>query len=831
MHMAATTPAHGMTSQRLVRKLLIGLLGLIGFAALLLVMLPYIVSLDSIKGQIVAHLEAALQRKVDVGAVRLQLLSGLGAGLEDVIIYNPPGWQQPYLMKAGRLSVKVAWRPLLRRQVKITKMLLSDGEIILERDAQGRLNFPDFAVSPSESAETLSAQVHRSTGGEGTHARSNPLATLSVSEMTLQKMRITFADRLIMPGQETITVLHNAQLHVHDVALGTPMPIDLIATMSTDGSQNIRVHGRVGPIPETMAVESVPIDVHLRATDVHLDQFTPYLGANVPFTQGRLVGDVEVEGRLDRSLHISSTLSLADAVLREGSMRDAFRALPTLTSTQDLTVDFRTAQAELTDIEINVSGVRATIKGMVHKFTTTPELDLRLATNAFAPGALLTQFPGVASMLPAPTDLRGTVQLQAALTGTPHDLHAETQIDLQEIALRSGAFNGGAQGAGGVLLETDKANIRLVTHAVNPDPPRVRIDAGVQRLVFDQRGTQTPASTPAPQAGPATKMPPSQPTSQPRRPPVTLSGQVSVAEGRLRNVDFQQMTADFTLSEGILKTTQQMTLYGGAYRGAMQVDLAPSEPPYTLDAKFAGLDVGQVVNVLMPAKNVLQGVLDTDMRLSGQGMTWDVINKTLSGNGHVKVTEAQLTTFDLLPKLGQLLREVGGLAGLTLSDAWEQQAFRTIEGDWRLQQGKILTDHLRLRGEGVEALLKGHVGLDRSIEYTGNVFVPAQFIALRGVPTLLRQDEAGRVAIPFTVKGTVTEPRISVSEKAFVDLAKEELADTVRKQLGDKIEGIFGKPSASEQPSQESDKPGAETETQPKKQNLPEKILRELFRR
>ena len=118
----------------------------------------------------------------------------------------------------------------------------------------------------------------------------------------------------------------------------------------------------------------------------------------------------------------------------------------------------RTGQAELTDVTINVSGVQATMKGMVHKFTTTPELDLRVATNTFTPGALLTQFPGVGSMLPAPTDLRGTVQLQATLTGVPHDLHSEAQVDLHEIALRSGAFNGGAQGDGGMLLETDKAN-------------------------------------------------------------------------------------------------------------------------------------------------------------------------------------------------------------------------------------------------------------------------------------------------------------------------------------------------------------------------------------
>src|SRR5262245_32765887 len=83
--MTALAPPGGltrMTPQRLGRNLLLVLLGLVGCALLVLALLPYLVSLDSVKGQIVGHLEAALGRRVDVGAVRLQVLSGLGAGLE-----------------------------------------------------------------------------------------------------------------------------------------------------------------------------------------------------------------------------------------------------------------------------------------------------------------------------------------------------------------------------------------------------------------------------------------------------------------------------------------------------------------------------------------------------------------------------------------------------------------------------------------------------------------------------------------------------------------------------------------------------------------------------
>jgi hypothetical protein len=212
-------------------------------------------------------------------------------------------------------------------------------------------------------------------------------------------------------------------------------------------------------------------------------------------------------------------------------------------------------------------------------------------------------------------------------------------------------------------------------------------------------------------------------------------------------------------------------------------------------------------------------------------VAWDAIQKTLSGDGHVKIAEAQLTHVDLFPKLVRLLQNLGGLVGFTLPSGWEQSTWRTIEGDWRLHQGKILTDHLRLRREGVEALLSGHVGLDQALEFTGTLFLPAKVTARRGVPRILRQDDAGRLMLPFTVHGTVSAPRISVDEKALGDLATEELADTVRKRLGGKIDERLGQPSAPDQPSQESGKTEPETGERSRRPRSPGKILQELFRR
>ena len=165
-----------MTLQGLGRKLFLVLLGLVGCVLLVVALLPYVVSLDSVRDQIVGRIEAALHRKVAIGEVRLQLLSGLGAGLEDVTIYNPPGWQQPYVMKAATLSIKLAWRPFLQRRIEITKLILQNGDIVIERNAQGHLNIADDAGATPVSTQTLPTDGSVSPSGDGRSASSHTSA-------------------------------------------------------------------------------------------------------------------------------------------------------------------------------------------------------------------------------------------------------------------------------------------------------------------------------------------------------------------------------------------------------------------------------------------------------------------------------------------------------------------------------------------------------------------------------------------------------------------------------------------------------------------------------
>ena len=157
----ATAPSENRVKRRRRGWMLLVLaVGFAGLIILALACLPYLVSPERIKGPLVSHVAAALHRQVEVGAVRLQLLTSLGVTLENLRIENPPGWPQPRFLKIGTLAVKVAFLPLLRGKIELTTMLVRDGDIAIERSPSGQLNLTGLAESISGVAHIAARPVH-----------------------------------------------------------------------------------------------------------------------------------------------------------------------------------------------------------------------------------------------------------------------------------------------------------------------------------------------------------------------------------------------------------------------------------------------------------------------------------------------------------------------------------------------------------------------------------------------------------------------------------------------------------------------------------------------
>jgi hypothetical protein len=739
--------------------MLLGLFaGFAGLIILVLAFLPYLVSLENIKGQLVSQVEAALHRHVDIGAVRLQILTGLGASLEDLHIDNPPGWPQQRFLKIGALALKVAFLPLLQGKIEVTKMTVHNGDILIERDPSGHLNVADLAKFNPGVAPHPATPAHQAPPAEATPPAISPLASLLVSDVALDSVTITFVDRMVASEQRVTTTVSDIRGHLRDLSLKTPIPFDLAATVLTDDKPNIRVRGTVGPMPENLDIAGAPLDAHLQAADLLFAPLLPYLSQRFPLSRGRLGADVNVRGSLGGILRINGGLSLADAVIRDPKGGKAEAALPKLTSTQDLTLDLPRASIKLLEARLDLLSLQATVTGAVSELRTTPQFDLQLSTNAFAPGELLTQVPLLASTVPAPVDLHGRVQLQATLTGTPGKLRSEAQLDVSQLSLKSGSPKGGTPDGGGILVEIDTAHVSLTTQLEEPHPPHVHMDLRAQRLVFDQPGAKAPVPAQPLPSGPTTKASATKTTL----PPVALNGTIRVAEGHYKHLRFQQLMADVTLVQGLLKSKQQAKLYGGSYQGMVQMNLAQAEPAYSLDANLAGLHLGEAAAALTPAKNFFEGVLTVQIKVAGRGLTWAAISQTLSGDGNVQITGARFTPPDAMPELRREVTIVSPLGKMTTHIKLKRHAFNAVEAIFRIGQGKVFSDHLQLSGNDIQILAKGYVGLDRSLDYNGHLVLSGQRASERGVLAAFLRDTYGRIIVPFAIRGTVGDPKIVV---------------------------------------------------------------------
>ena len=95
---------------------------------------------DRLAPVLTASLERALQRKVEVGAVRLHLLTGPGFTLSDVVIHEDPAISAEPLAYVTSLVVRLRLSALLRGALEFSALRLEEPSVNVMQTATGRWN-------------------------------------------------------------------------------------------------------------------------------------------------------------------------------------------------------------------------------------------------------------------------------------------------------------------------------------------------------------------------------------------------------------------------------------------------------------------------------------------------------------------------------------------------------------------------------------------------------------------------------------------------------------------------------------------------------------------
>ncbi|HTY40779.1 MAG TPA: AsmA family protein [Thermoanaerobaculia bacterium] len=689
------------------RRLAIALASLVGLLILLVLLLPYVVSLDATRARAVAAAEAALHRKVEIGRMRLQLLPGPGAALEGVVVHNGPGYDTPALLSAERASVRVAFWPLLSKRLEVRKLSFDGVVVTVERSAAGKLNVSDFVSAGQRDSGPASQTA---------------AAALLVSRVELDRGRVAFVDHETSPGQTATLALDDVTARLSDLGPSKPARFEIAARFLADKDRNLRLEGTLGPLPTAGPVGDAAVDARFSVRGAALGRLAPWVASFRDADPGALSLDGTAKGKALGALEIAGKLALDPP---SGSAR-----MPAVDGAIALTLDWPKGTLLIARSVFDVAELPLAVEGSVTSLHETPAVDLHVATPGDVGLDHVTGLPGVAGRFPEGFKISGSVRLDLRIQGTAAALTIRGAADAAPFAVAR---------SGQPLFEAPSVHAGVETAGEGP-----------------------------------------------------LSGRVTASSGRLQNLPFENLRADWTWRRGVLTLTPSAGVFGGTLAGRVDSDFAHPNADAHVTLELRGVQAQPLVESLTTAKGVVSGVLAGKLAVTSRGLSWDAITKTGRGDGHVVLSDADLRTARLMPEVTRTLSAVGKVAGFQVPASLEDTRFSRLETSLKLADGRVSTPDLALSGRDVSATADGSIGLDKTLAYQGRVILGPSVVKSLGNASRWVADSSGRLALPFHVTGTIASPKVAIDESVAVELGKRALSGAAGKALGDALGGSGG---------------------------------------
>ena len=240
-------------------------------------------------------------------------------------------------------------------------------------------------------------------------------------------------------------------------------------------------------------------------------------------------------------------------------------------------------------------------------------------------------------------------------------------------------------------------------------------------------------------------------------------GTLRAPQVRLDQLHLDRFEAPFTI-QGSRLVFQPTTfgLYGGTHEGGVTVRLSETPPLWMIDSRVRGLDAGDFLNALAESEQRLDGTASVTASL--RGTVGEPLDRTLSGNMQMTVTDGVIRDFPMLAAINRALRLAEHEEGDT--------RFERLSGTFAIAAGQATTEDLVLQAAHIRAQVKGRIGADRSLALRG-VAVLSPERSARAVASIRElsalRNSSGELELPLTISGTLDAPSFGIDLKAAVE--------------------------------------------------------------
>jgi len=229
------------------------ILGIVVVLMLVIVIaLPFMVSVNAFRPRIEAELSNALGRQVKIGNLSLSVLTG-SISADDLSIADDPAFSKNPFIRAKSLGVGVELMPLIfSKTLNITEITLDRPQVTLLRTASGKWNFSSLGSKSNAPASSSSA---------------NP--NLSVGKLKVKDGQVVIGD---IGTSAKPRSYNNVDVSASDFSFTTRFPFSFSASLPAGGT--VKLDGHAGPIdPNDASLTPVEAQVEVKHLDLAASGF------------------------------------------------------------------------------------------------------------------------------------------------------------------------------------------------------------------------------------------------------------------------------------------------------------------------------------------------------------------------------------------------------------------------------------------------------------------------------------------------------------------------------------------------------------------------------
>jgi len=422
------------------------------------------------------------------------------------------------------------------------------------------------------------------------------------------------------------------------------------------------------------------------------------------------------------------------------------------------------------------------LKGRIINPAGRPRFDLDVRVSPFSPRKLMAALKQPFPIKTADPKALNSLAFKAGVKGDP-----------QRITVSDGA------------LDIDESKVRFFVKARDFSKPDIEFDIKLDRLDADRylppsgekktlggnkqaRAANSASKAKAGEPGPKTKAGESRPKPVDYTPlrRLVLNGTAKIEKLKVKNAKVENVNLKITAKNGIFNLAPiSMKLYQGAVSGRAALNVQKDTPKTEFDLDAGEIQAGPLLNDVLK-KDIIEGTLKAQARITLSGDTPETIKKTISGDGDLLFRNGAVKGIDL----AGMVRNVQAAFGLAEKSTQKPKTdFAELHVPFTIKRGLVNTSKTILLSPLVRVAAAGKADLvTESLDFR----VEPKFVGtLKGQGDTM--DRSG-IMVPVLVSGTFAAPKFKPDLEGM-------FKDKLDKKLQELQKGLLGGDQQKDKPS------------------------------